>query len=74
MLRFLEVRIGEKEKHLLELSFVEEVRKVLHSIGAQDSNVGVLEWRVVLEGCYPVLHIIRHFHSDFQAQHQDFRK
>ena len=42
VLGLLEVRVREQEEHLAQLTLAEEVGEVLHGVGAETRDVGVL--------------------------------
>merc|ERR1712136_259892 len=59
--------IRKEEKHGLELSLGEEIRKELHSVGPDASHVLVLT-RILLPECLDsIFYVIRYFHPYFHS-------
>jgi hypothetical protein len=56
------------------LSFLKEIRKVLHSIASNTSHILKASRMDFPQGLHPLLHVGRDFHSDLHPQHQRLRE
>lgn len=67
MLRLLEVRVGIKEEHFLELPLVKVVCEIFHRVGANARDVLILVGMQMPQHFDPVLHEVADFDSDLHA-------
>lgn len=80
MILLLEVRVGEAEEHLVQLTLADKVRQVLHGVRPHHRHILILRVnekehdhlsRILLPQILDTqVHVLGHLHTNFQTQNQ----